>query len=58
MASSAGPFGGLLASAILALDSVGSLIRWHMIFVIAGIITLMLTLLAFITVMDRAQSTR
>jgi MFS family permease len=33
MAPLAGAFGGLLASAILKMDSVGSLTRWRMIFV-------------------------
>lgn len=53
MAPLAGAFGGLLASAILKLDSVGSLRTWRMIFMIEGIITCGLSLIAFLTLTDR-----
>lgn len=45
MAPMAGAFGGLLASAILNLDHVGSLTGWRMIFGIEGIITIGLSLI-------------
>ena len=45
MAPMAGAFGGLLASAILTLDHVGSLTGWRMIFGIEGIITIGLSLI-------------
>ncbi|OQU94898.1 hypothetical protein CLAIMM_01183 [Cladophialophora immunda] len=52
----AGAFGGLLASAILKLDSFGSLHTWRMIFAIEGIITSCLSILAFFTLTDRPQT--
>ncbi|KNG51793.1 MFS transporter [Stemphylium lycopersici] len=58
MAPLAGAFGGLLASAILTLDSVGSLRTWRMIFIIEGIVTVVLALIAFGTMTDRPQSAR
>lgn len=54
----AGAFGGLLASAILTLDSVGGLKHWRMIFAVEGIITCGLSLIAFITLTDRPQTAR
>ncbi|KAH9870929.1 hypothetical protein J1614_006501 [Plenodomus biglobosus] len=54
----AGAFGGLLASAILTLDSFGSLTRWRMIFGIEGIITCILALISFITLTDRPETAR
>ncbi|KAH6618826.1 major facilitator superfamily domain-containing protein [Boeremia exigua] len=58
MAPLAGAFGGLLASAILTLDNFGSLTAWRMIFAIEGIITIILSLLAFLTMTDRPQTAR
>ncbi|KAH6953817.1 putative MFS transporter [Ilyonectria sp. MPI-CAGE-AT-0026] len=58
MAPLAGAFGGLLASAILTLDSFGSLTGWRMIFAIEGIITIGLSLIAFITITDRPETAR
>jgi sugar phosphate permease len=58
MAPLAGAFGGLLASAILTLDSFGSLRRWRMIFAIEGIITCLLSLIAFFTLTDRPETAR
>lgn len=45
MAPLADAFGGLLASGILKLDSVGSLSSWRMIFAIEGIITICIGIL-------------
>jgi MFS family permease len=78
MAPLAGAFGGLLASAILTLDSFGSLTRsvrlpltttrtcanhkwpnsWRMIFAIEGIITCLLSIIAFFTLTDRPETAR
>ncbi|KAF2010441.1 putative MFS transporter [Aaosphaeria arxii CBS 175.79] len=58
MAPLAGAFGGLLASAILKLDSFGSLTRWRMIFAIEGIITCILALISFVTLTDRPETAR
>ncbi|KAK4133686.1 MFS general substrate transporter [Trichocladium antarcticum] len=58
MAPMAGAFGGLLASAILTLDHVGSLTGWRMIFGIEGIITIGLSLISFGTLTDRPETAR
>lgn len=58
MSPLAGAFGGLLASAILKLDSVGSVKGWRMIFVIEGVITVGISLLAFLTLTDRPATAR
>ncbi|PKS11158.1 hypothetical protein jhhlp_002919 [Lomentospora prolificans] len=58
MAPLAGAFGGLLASAILTLDHFGSLHAWRMIFAIEGIITVGLSLIAFVTLTDRPETAR
>lgn len=58
MAPLAGAFGGLLASAILTLDSVGSLTTWRMIFIVEGIITCGLALISFLTLTDRPSTAR
>lgn len=58
MAPIAGAVGGLLASAILSLDSVGSITSWRMIFVIEGIITSGLAIISFLTLTDRPASAR
>lgn len=58
MAPLAGAFGGLLASAILTLDSFGSLTRWRMIFAIEGIVTCLLALISFFTLTDRPETAR
>ncbi|TQN69430.1 putative transporter [Colletotrichum shisoi] len=58
MAPLAGAFGGLLASAILTLDSFGSLHRWRMIFAIEGIVTIILALVSFVTLTDRPETAR
>ncbi|KAJ6439785.1 MFS transporter [Purpureocillium lavendulum] len=58
MAPLAGAFGGLLASAILTLSHFGNLHEWRMIFAIEGIITIGISLLAFITLTDRPATAR
>lgn len=58
MAPLAGAFGGLLASGILTLDSVGSVTRWRMIFLIEGIITIGLSIISFFTLTDRPETAR
>ena len=58
MAPLAGAFGGLLASAILKLDSFGSLHTWRMIFAIEGIITCGISVLSFFTLTDRPETAR
>lgn len=58
MAPLAGAFGGLLASAILTLDSFGSLHRWRMIFAIEGIVTCVLAIISFFTLTDRPETAR
>ena len=58
MAPLAGAFGGLLASAILTLDHFGGLHSWRMIFAIEGIITCLLSIIAFATLTDRPATAR
>ncbi|OJJ36051.1 hypothetical protein ASPWEDRAFT_111974 [Aspergillus wentii DTO 134E9] len=58
MAPLAGAFGGLLASGILTLDHFGSVRTWRMIFVIEGIITIGLALIAFVSLTDRPETAR
>lgn len=58
MAPLAGAFGGLLASASLTLDHFGSTKRWQMIFAIEGIITIGVSLLAFVIMTDRPETAR
>lgn len=58
MAPLAGAFGGLLASAILTLESFGGRKSWEMIFAIEGIITIGLALIAFFTLTDRPETAR
>ncbi|KAK4968188.1 hypothetical protein LTR66_011829 [Elasticomyces elasticus] len=58
MAPLAGAFGGLLASGILKLSHFGGLQKWRMIFAIEGIITCLLSLIAFFTLTDRPATAR
>ncbi|KAI1760245.1 putative MFS transporter [Hypoxylon sp. FL1150] len=58
MAPLAGAFGGLLASGILTLSNIGSVRAWRMIFLVEGIITMGLSLIAFITLTDRPETAR
>ncbi|KAH7267879.1 major facilitator superfamily protein [Fusarium redolens] len=55
-ASLAGAFGGLLASAILRLQSFGSLHSWRMIFAIEGTVTCAVGLISFFTLTDRVET--
>ncbi|CAI4217674.1 unnamed protein product [Parascedosporium putredinis] len=54
----AGAFGGFLASAILKLPKFGSLTEWRMIFAIEGIVTVVIALVAFVTLTDRPETAR
>ncbi|KAJ5931155.1 hypothetical protein N7466_006648 [Penicillium verhagenii] len=58
MAPLAGAFGGLLASGILKLDHFGGLRGWRMLFAIEGIITIGVSMLAFLTLTDRPETAR
>ncbi|KAI2626922.1 putative MFS transporter [Hypomontagnella submonticulosa] len=58
MAPLAGAFGGLLASGVLSLTNIGSVTEWRMIFLVEGIITIGLSLIAFITLTDRPETAR
>ncbi|EHK97718.1 putative Copper amine oxidase 1 [Glarea lozoyensis 74030] len=58
MAPLAGAFGGLLASGILKLDHFGGLRTWRMIFAIEGIITCLLSVIAFFTLTDRPATAK
>lgn len=54
----AGAFGGLLASAILTMDSFAGVTRWRMIFCLEGIVTCGLALISFATLTDRPETAR
>ncbi|KAI8942329.1 hypothetical protein NX059_000408 [Plenodomus lindquistii] len=58
MAPLSGAFGGLAASGILKLKSFGSLHQWEMIFAIEGIVTILIALIAFVTLTDRPETAR
>jgi hypothetical protein len=58
MAPLSGAVGGLLASGILKLKRLGFLHGWQMIFIIEGIITMGLALIAFFTLTDRPDTAR
>lgn len=58
MAPMAGAFGGLLASGILSLPGIGALHGWRMIFVVEGIITVGLSIVAFAFLTDRPETAR
>ena len=58
MAPLAGAFGGLLASGILTLDHIGGVSKWRMIFLVEGIITIGLSIIAFFTLTDRPETAR
>ncbi|KAG5925898.1 hypothetical protein E4U42_003828 [Claviceps africana] len=55
-ASLAGAFGGLLASAILRLQSFGSLHSWRMIFAIEGTATSVVAIISFFLLPDRPET--
>ena len=54
----AGAFSGLLATGILKLSHFGGLRTWRMIFVIEGIVTCCLSIIAFFTLTDRPATAR
>ncbi|KAJ4312530.1 hypothetical protein N0V84_009896 [Fusarium piperis] len=54
----AGAFGALLASAILTMDSFGTLRTWRMIFAIEGMITMVLGLIALVILTDSPTTAR
>ena len=54
----AGAFSGLLASAILKLDSFGSTKQWQMIFAIEGVVTIALGMISFFTLTDRPETAK
>ncbi|KAK5654699.1 hypothetical protein OQA88_7023 [Cercophora sp. LCS_1] len=58
MAPLAGAFGGLLASGILTIDRIGTLTSWRMIFIVEGIITCGISIIAFFTLTDRPSTAR
>ncbi|KAI1457058.1 putative MFS transporter [Annulohypoxylon moriforme] len=58
MSPLAGAFGGLLASGILGLSNIGEVKAWRMIFLVEGIITMGLSLIAFVTLTDRPETAR
>ncbi|KAK9422314.1 putative Major facilitator superfamily domain-containing protein [Seiridium unicorne] len=58
MAPLAGAFGGLLASAITSMPSIGSLHSWRMIFFVEGIITIGISVVALVFLTDRPESAR
>lgn len=58
MAPLAGAFGGLLASAILKLDSFAGVTGWRMIFAIEGVITVGLGFVGLVILTDRPETAR
>lgn len=58
MAPLSGAVGGLLTSGILKLKSIGSLHEWQMIFIVEGIITMGVALVALAILTDRPDTAR
>lgn len=56
MAPLSGAASGLLASAILKLNRFGSTSGWQMIFVIEGVITIGMALIALLVMTDRPET--
>ncbi|KAJ9127761.1 hypothetical protein QFC24_000044 [Naganishia onofrii] len=54
----AGAFGGLLASGILKIDNIGSVVRWEMIFLIEGIITTIIGIASYFLMTDRIETAK
>ncbi|KAK0644421.1 beta-lactamase/transpeptidase-like protein [Cercophora newfieldiana] len=54
----AGAFGGLLAGAILGLPRIGSVTSWRMIFLVEGIVTMGLALIAMVALTNGPDSAR
>ncbi|SNX85960.1 related to TNA1 - high affinity nicotinic acid plasma membrane permease [Melanopsichium pennsylvanicum] len=58
MAPSAGAFGGLLASAILKIPQMGSVKGWEQIFLIEGLVTMIVAIIAYFTLTDSIHTAR
>ncbi|RKF61436.1 putative transporter [Golovinomyces cichoracearum] len=58
MAPIAGAFGGLLASGILKINSIGMIHSWRLIFFIEGLMTIIVALISFLTMTDRPETAR
>ncbi|CEQ41985.1 SPOSA6832_03755 [Sporobolomyces salmonicolor] len=58
MAPLAGAFGGLLASGILKIDSIGSVHSWKMIFWVEGLVTMGLAIMSWFTLTDNPESAK
>ncbi|KHJ31190.1 putative mfs transporter protein [Erysiphe necator] len=56
MAPIAGAFGGLLASGILKISSVGSIHGWRLIFAVEGLITCLVAIVSLFTMTDRPET--
>ncbi|OTB03696.1 hypothetical protein M426DRAFT_321623 [Hypoxylon sp. CI-4A] len=56
MSPLAGAFGGLLASGILTLSHIGGVSEWRMVFLVEGIITMGISVIAFVTLTDRPET--
>jgi sugar phosphate permease len=54
----AGAFGGLLASGILTIDSIGSVTTWRLIFLIEGIITAGVGIICYFIMTDRPATAK
>jgi MFS family permease len=54
----AGAFGGLLASGILKIGSIGTIHSWRLIFLVEGIITAAIGILAYFVMTDRPSTAR
>ncbi|GJN93535.1 hypothetical protein Rhopal_006592-T1 [Rhodotorula paludigena] len=54
----AGAFGGLLASGILKLDSIGPYTRWRMIFFVEGLVTMGIGIIAWFLIPDRPETAK
>lgn len=58
MAPLAAAFGGLLASAILTIPSIGTLHGWRLIFFVEGVMTVGVSIVAFFLLTDRPETAR
>lgn len=54
----AGAFGGLLASGILKINGIGKVHTWQMLFLVEGIITIGISIIAFFTMTDHPSKAR
>ncbi|KAK6197791.1 hypothetical protein LQW54_010563 [Pestalotiopsis sp. IQ-011] len=58
MSPTAGAFGGLLASAITSMSNIGALDSWRMIFFVEGLVTMAISVMAFVFLTDRPETAR